>query len=396
MHNIFLPAVIGLLPVARHLRGCHLVCPDPDFCTRLAAEGLTVSKIGVTAASRMAAMQYGRHLLAAVPAAFPAGMLDKAVEERLSPALPNPAIPKLFDVVTVSMLLDQVKIDLCLVHDDIQVNLRLVALWARANQVPCLHIPHSVYQPVNRTEPGTDVHDLLTASHLAAHGPYQRDWYLALGFPADRIRITGSPRLDAWATNEWNLTRETARAALGLETGRPVVTYAATWGQSTNMAGHLCQLGLGEGHRCYLAFLEAVADMDVQVILKLHPHAFQKTTDWHTAQAERRGVACLPLEDRLPEALWASDLLLAYGGSNVLIEGSFIPDLRLVTVRGYDHDPEIAKVETIDAAAFRAVLDGCLSLPAPDTADFRARYAGPADGDAGRRVAEFARELMGE
>ena len=82
----------------------------------------------------------------------------------------------LLNIAMLINILDKLGIDGALLHNDVEVVTRAVALWCRERGKPCLHIPHAIYLDMDRGAPGTDVHDLVTASHMVVGGTYQREW----------------------------------------------------------------------------------------------------------------------------------------------------------------------------------------------------------------------------
>lgn len=392
--TVFVSAHYPMLDIANHLRaaGCQFVTLEAEMKNQL---------IGLDCKARTLEESLDEDIRKQVPytswailkrlsSSFPAGMIADDLLTSAADILCAKTLPIIGQVVTIALALDKVKPTLCLLHNDIQIPLRAVALWARERGIPCIHVPHAVYQDINRTEPGTDIHDIITSSHIATGGTFQRAWYEAMGADPAIIRDTGMPHLDYWVTNIWNVSRARARRLLDLKAKDTVITYAATWGQHTSMLGFQ-----DEPQQCYLAFLQAMTGLpNVKLLVKIHPNAGKSNRRWHAETAKQAGVSCQMLLEHLPVALYASDALVAYGGSNVLVEGALVPGLRLVTRYGYDDEPEIYKVGELTAGHFRQVLVECLAKPAPPTDRLLWRFAGRCDGQASRRVAEWGLELM--
>jgi len=297
--------------------------------------------------------------------------------------------PRLADLGVAVLALDQAKPDLIVVHNDVEPVHRAVALWARERGVPCLHVPHAIYQLVNRTPLGTDVHDIVTASYLAVAGQFQQEWYEKCGADPTHIIQTGLPQFDQWANREQHAPAE-ARKMLGLNpSGPPVVTYIGTWGQHTNIRGVSDEWQVN-----YLAFLEAVRDIDVQVLLKVHPRGGQDNWNWYGKQAQEAGVVVLATKDYLDIIIDASDVLLAYGGSNVVLEAAHNPRVRLLTTHGYVDDTAVGKVPITDPEGIRAGIIKAIGSKAPDTGILRGKYLGRCDGHNTERVEALCRELV--
>lgn len=294
----------------------------------------------------------------------------------------------LLDLATMVYAYDAAKPSLVIVHNDVEPATRLAALWAKARGVPCLHVPHSpAYQDVNRGAPGTDIHDMITASNLAAAGPYQAEWYKTRGMPDAAIEITGSPQFDKWAAVE--LDQRLARQRLGLPLTRPVVVYASTWPQATNALG-----AHDEWAFSYLNFLQGVKGMPVEVVVKLHPNGGQANHQWHYQQAQEAGVTPYLTHLYNNEILTAADLVICYGASNLLLEAAHIPWVRLATIHGYAQDDEIYKMPDLAPRHFSQAIKSLLAEQPPDYGELIAKYLGWRRGGATERVIEYARGLV--
>lgn len=310
--------------------------------------------------------------------------IPEPIKRFIENGLPIYLYTRIADLAMLVLALDRVKPEVVMVHNDIEPVLRCVALWAKQNNVPCLHIPHAIYQDVNRGGPGTDVHDIVTASHLASAGSVQTMWYKLRGFPPQNIRETGMPQFDEWA--RMTMDRRKARQLLKFDNNRPVVVYASTWPQATNLAGIHDEWAVS-----YLRFLEAMKAMpEIQPIVKLHPRAGQDNFSWHAQKAKEAGVECHLTAIHNQIIFSAVDLVIAYGGSNVLLEAAHVPGVRLMSTHGYFNDPEIEKIVMDEMAE---AIQSSLSRPAPDTLSFRFKYLGIPDGRASERIAAFIEEL---
>lgn len=308
------------------------------------------------------------------------------VAKFMNDGLPVYLYSKVSDLALMVLALDRVQPDLMMLHNDVEPLTRCAALWAKQNKVPCLHIPHAIYQDVNRGPAGTDVHDLITASHLAAAGEFQREWYIRRGFSVENIRLTGLPQFDEWF--RYKPDRDEARRKIGLDLARPVVVYASTWPQGTNLLGIT-----DEWAAAYLSFLEAVKTMpQVQPIIKLHPRGGQDNFAWHGDKAKELDVDCRLTAMHNNFVLAAADLVIAYGGSNFLLEAACVPGVRLMTTHGYDNDEAIGKV-AISPAAFQDAIKTSLSYEPLSTTQLVYKYLGIPDGNAAERIAMYAQEL---
>lgn len=281
--------------------------------------------------------------------------------------------PRLTDLVFFVLALDRVKPDLLLLHNDVEPLNRVAALWAKERGVPILHVPHAVYLDIEKGNPGDDVHDLVTASHIAVAGWFQRDWYRQRS-KAVKIAQTGLPQFDRMAIIPKDPLL--ARRMLGLEPNRPVVTYASSWRQETNLLG--CHDGVQE---TFQAILEVIRRLpEFQFVIKLHPR--DQAGGWHQQMADQAGVACLMTAAHTEVVLQASDVLLTYSGSNLILEGSFIPWLRLMATQGYENDPEVLKVQTDppNPEIITQAILSALKMPPANMTAFQSKYLGYTDG----------------
>lgn len=297
--------------------------------------------------------------------------------------------PRLADVVLFTVLLEVVKPDLIMVHNDVEPLLRAASMWGQGKGIPVLQVPHAVYLNIEKGNIGDDIHDTVAASHLAVAGWFQRDWYKERG--AVNITETGLPQFDkvARARHDPGLNK----MRLGLNPRRPVVTYASSWRQDTNLAG--MHTGVED---TYLAMLQVIKRLpEIQFIIKLHPHA-SASAQWHVDEAKKAGVTGnIQLQQHhLEETLQASDLLLTYSGSNILLEASFFPWVRLMATQGYENDPEVTKVSTDppDVEVMIEAIMEALNRPPVELGEFRRKYVGQGDGKAGERIVGLAGSLV--
>jgi len=310
----------------------------------------------------------------------------KFIRERLPVFLYARAL----DMSTLILTLDKAKPKMIVLHNDVDCGARTMALWAKTRGIKCLHVPHAVYQDVGRGTVGTDIHDTVTSSHLAASGAYQRKWYEERGMSPSNIKETGLPQFDKWASLRVDRTR--AAKLFRLDPFLPVVTYMATWRQNTNLAG--CN---DLWVKAYVDFLEACKRLgnSIQLAVKIHPNAGQDNIKVHIDLANKMGVRCLITPHYLDLILQVSNLVFAPFGSNVLIDASFMPQCRLSTFEGHGYfgDNAVKKVPmTVDGIA--EGITKILSSDPIDSTLFRTKYAGMADGKAHERVADFIWELL--
>ena len=309
---------------------------------------------------------------------LPVGARDKFQE-----LIPGFLYQHLGNLALVVLLLDHYKIDGVVLHNDVEPLMRIAAAWARARGKKCLHQPHAIYHEYEKTAPGTDIHDMITASHLAAAGPYQRVWYEKRGFPPENIRETGMLKYDKFVTmGQW---KDHARKLLKLDPYRHVVMYFTSWRQDTNLLG--CNNGIEEA---FVQFLSAMKTMpNVDVLVKSRQSDNLK---WHIDTAKNSGIRCLVVAQHLEVCLQAADLVTGYGPTNGFITSAILGK-RTVSINGFPDDPEVITVAS-DTNSMREGIIKSFSEPVPQYLPFLLKYIGPPDGQATKRVIEYVKELF--
>ena len=307
--------------------------------------------------------------------------IDPIMRSALEQNIAGFTYSRIYDLASFVIALSKYRPDVIVVHNDVEPLLRTAAQWGAANGVPVVHVPHSVYLDAGRGAPGTDVHDIITASHIAAAGPFQRKWYEIRGMPPENIRETGFVHFDKVATVVPN--RKLACHLLGLDPRRPVVMYASSWAQSTNL------LGIHNGVQTYYEkVLKAAKTLEMaQFVIKCHPS--DRNLGWHVEKA--KGLPnVIVTSQHLPIILQATDLLLSYGPSNVLMEASFMPQIRMMVSSGYEGDPEVVQTgENATPEKIAALLKDSLSKQPVDKSTFRIKYCGPSDGNSATRIVKY-------
>lgn len=213
--------------------------------------------------------------------------------------------------------LDQ-EINLCgaVLHNDVEPVFRAVAQWTNAKGIPAIHVPHAHYFGLWRDERGWDVHDVVTAPHIAAINDVQARWYQARG--ARHVRVCGRPEWDTWA--KWNVPTAKARKLLGIELDQPTVSYLASWSQSTSLFGEM-------GDYPYLTFSEfcgAVKGLGWNMVLSFHPSSPKENNERHMEIAKQIGISGIATGEHFGLVLQASDVVASFGPSNALIEASIL------------------------------------------------------------------------
>jgi len=306
---------------------------------------------------------------------------------------------KLFDLIHFVELMHFVEPDVILVHNDVEPLTRAAAEWGKAHEVSCVHVPHAVYHNIDNT--GYDLHNIITASHILTSGRYQTEWYQKRGVGEAIIGETGLPQFDEWSIKQ-DFNSQWGRSLFkGLRQDLPVICYASSWRQNTNLTG------MHDGvEETYMAILDCIVKLHgkVQFIIKCHPRG--NNIGWHEKKAiEARDKAGIKpgtfaevVDSGLEACLQASDLLFAYGPSNVLLEGSFVPWLRLACTSGYSKSAEVVKIATDPPNVDMMIMTfgAMLSSPPANYAGFREYYMGRCDGMNSVRIAQFIAQLAAE
>jgi len=313
--------------------------------------------------------------------------LEPAVKNFINNEIPSLVYADLPDIAIFCLVLDEYKPDVILLHNDVEQINRAAAFWAKVNNIPCLHIPHAIYQ---NTENAHDIHRIITASHLASAGSFQSEWYVDCGMPPDHIFQTGLPQFDKFATMA--LDKRRSKAGLDIEQRQPVVCYTSSWRQDTNLAG--MHDGVMETYEVVLQCAKRMPD--IKFVIKTHPSG--NNAPQHLEKAKEMGAKVAVTPHHLQQCLMAADLLLAYGPSNTILEGAHIPWLRLACTSGFEKDPEVHKINTDppDVEMLMAAIGEILSQPPIDATRLRTKYLGPCDGQNYKRVAMLTGKLAGQ
>jgi hypothetical protein len=390
MKLLFSPSV-DMIPLIKIMkaRDHQILCFNAGFLKQLndmdlgavgieASVGPDVREKGFSEAARVLSYLMGQ--------SYPQDGLHPAVSKFFDRSIWGFLYPRLADLAIFLGALEAAEPDGIVLHNDVEPVTKAAALWGQKKGIPALHVPHAVYlDHPDRGPAGEDIHDLIAASHLAAAGPFQARWYEERGFSPERICITGLPKFDRWMTARYN--RDWARNLLGLVPHKPVFTYASSWRQDTNLLG--CHDEVAEAYRAFLAATKENF-AGAQIIIKVHPSTDPEP---FAALARETGISCLLTIHHLEVLLQASDVLVSIGPSNLIIESSFIPWLQLVSIRGFEDDPEVVTVDP-DPGQIAEAVSEALGTPPVDRTNFQKKYCGLLDGKASERIAGWLGELV--
>ncbi|EXF47096.1 glycosyl transferase family protein [Pseudomonas sp. BAY1663] len=174
--------------------------------------------------------QYLEKMLPAVLATEQSDTLANIIGSRLDAELP------MLMTLLHGLDLAQQNYDLCLMvsNEDVMPMAKVAMHWARAQNIPSLHLSHALAL----NDPYT-VHSQLVADIHAVYGQRGLEGYLDYGVPAERMRVTGNPAWDKFSklANERATHEAELRKRHGLRDGEPIVVFGTTWASSLTAHG---------------------------------------------------------------------------------------------------------------------------------------------------------------
>jgi hypothetical protein len=222
----------------------------------------------------------------------------------------------------------------------------------------------------------------LRASRFASWGERCTQWMVRHGTPRGRIVATGNPKFDHLFAARADL-RERGRAWLrraGLPDGQPIALFL-----SQPIEGRFAAL-----RQC----VEGTADGPFRLVTKTHPAERAEAYRAHSHQGGRTSVVLAGPPEPL---LCAADVVLTQSSGLAVAAAQLgIPVILLESVHLEGADPYDERwPRAEDARSLRAWL---LAVSGADYDLAKVRrlgeeYGGPADGQAGRRVADLVRIL---
>ena len=199
----------------------------------------------------------------------------------------------------------------CVVHEDVTLYTRALVNWCNAHGVKTIHIPHAMCHL--RDDAGPDIHRETRAAYIGASGEAMRDYYARNGHPLGNIELIGAPQWDNYYQPGHLPERDEARRVLDVD--GLVVTYAATWGQTTALrGGYDSEINAGIN-----AVLDYAQRKSATLIIKVHPNA-GTSENYYADRLQQAHVKGLVTRQHLAYVLRASDVLISQGPSNVCIE----------------------------------------------------------------------------
>lgn len=315
---------------------------------------------------------------------------------------------RLADAMFITEGLDEAakrfRIDLVVVNEDLQRNPRTVVEWARARNVPSLHVSHSVglFSPYT-------VHRAIHADVLALFGERGGEGMREIDIPPERTRLTGCPAWDVF--KGLSARRREIRKALaqqhGLDPDRPIVVFGTTW--VANLTAFCDPTACESTLDAFVLACDALwkRGVDVQPVIKERPQNMGFATDLLARLAVRRSIAAdrfLLAFDGLTEWLAACDAVVSVD-SNISIEAMLArtPAVNLLNDVGQLLGPpfESGVVAEVDATGLPDALQRILT-----DADYRKALLDKAEtvvgkfnvvggGTATERVVRLMEEMAG-
>jgi len=203
-----------------------------------------------------------------------------------------------------------------LVHEDVTVEGKGLALFGMSEGLPTLHIPHANHF----LSCDGDIHSKVTAEFIGARGTYMRDWYLSKGVPEDKITLVGAPQWDWLYETEEMPTREHARRAFGFDKDELVLCYGTTWFQNTAVWGR----GQEDLDEAWLYMLKAAQELKAKLFVKMHPGEVGGREKFYLESMKKHGVSGVIDRKHNEYAMIVSDCLVTQGSSNLAIEAAIL------------------------------------------------------------------------
>ena len=157
------------------------------------------------------------------------------------------------------------------VHQDLCRDTKTLMLTGHRLGIPTFHIahgfPYGCYNAIS-------MRDAMGADYLAVFSERHRDLYCSLGFPAERLLVTGNPEWDVFGRMPlWGL-RERLAETFGLDPAKKTVTYAITYANPLSPQNIMQEGYVG---RTTEAVIAAFAELerqypDWQFVLRPHPN----------------------------------------------------------------------------------------------------------------------------
>lgn len=190
------------------------------------------------------------------------------VRDVLMRRLAERLLPELVLVEALEVARRMHAIELVVVNEDVTSVGKTAALWARARNIPVVHVAHSEILGELYT-----VHREFHADAMLAFGPRGAEPYRDLGIEERRLPVVGNPawdRYDALIAQRAALRSEVYRQ-LGLSEQAPLVLFGTTW--AARLSAHDVPDLYERSVRAFLTAVRIVraAGIDLNVVVKDRP-----------------------------------------------------------------------------------------------------------------------------
>ena len=241
--------------------------PFSSFLTDAARERLTAE--AARRAKAVAEGLYGPDLRGQWPD------LDDATYEALAAEIMNTLRVSFREeavlIETLRRCASETDLRLIIVHQDICRDTKTLVCAGRRLGVPTLHIAHGYPYGCQNA---ISMRDPMSADLLAVYSERLRDTYEKLGFPRERLAVTGNPEWDVYTRAPMPGHRDYIARTLGLDVAKTTIVYAITY---ANPLSPSSLMHAGYVERTTEAVVEAFAALaeqhaDWQFVLRPHPN----------------------------------------------------------------------------------------------------------------------------
>jgi len=327
--------------------------------------------------------------------------LNTIISETLSANLPY----SLWLLESLTEAAEQFDIKLFVTSEDVTSVGKIATAWAKAHNIPSLLLSHSIAL----IDPYT-VHNEVIADKLAVFGKRGMEGYRDLGFPEDRIIITGNPAWDGYTKLRQHKSdyRHHLNVKYQFTPKIPLIVFGTTY--SANLSAHCNKDIFSDTLMAFLSACETLWEGNIQfnAVIKDHPsnRAFgQRRYAEILADMGLNNQTCTYCSEDGREFAVAADVLVGVD-SNYLVEGMLArtPVINLMNATGmlmgpcFEAETGIIEAEWHElAGAIQMLLtDSVMRQAVIDMGISRASHYNHEDGDgrAAVRVAQVMTEMM--
>lgn len=341
-------------------------------------------------------------------ASVPASLEDFPVKEKVLETLQEQLPAALQWIQALDRVYSRYSIELLAVNEDYMLFARTAVAWARAHEIPSLHLIHGLALSTPYT-----VHRHADADITAVFGERGMEPYLDMGIPEERLRVTGNPAWDGYPRliAQREAVRAESLSSAGLSPDRSVVVFATTWTADLTVI-HDTKLPTELMRQVFRAVktLRDEGGVALHLVVKDRPGAdyVQVGREQALAIARDEGLEAgdfAYLTTDTEKWVVSADVLIACD-SNISVEAMMagVPAVNLLNLNGlrlgpsFDADSGVLEVEPPRLAdALRFLLtDAAFRQRQLQQAHARAGYYNLGfDGSAAHRVASLMLEMAG-